>query len=1317
MRNLLLIIVLLFTTLLIPITPVTHAAGITHFSDISSKHWAQREIERLQEQNVIGGYSDGTFRPDLPITRAEAVKIIVETSNIDLSQEVSLKPSHSDVPTSYWAFPYIEAAEKHALITGYADGSFRPVATLTRADSAVLIARAFELNTPSSTTIQPNDIAGDHWAASSISKLISNGVAVGDSNGNFQPAKMVSRSEFAALLARTLYKEFRLEPAEEKYLMVQKPKSDDKVKNISLPLPSPSPTPSPSPDTTGLGTAGAGSGGVSIPLPQPAPIPTMGSKPVQTPIASPSIAPVHAEISGLQASIKETSLSLTWVNPNDGSFKKVNIYKEGSKVASTPGTSHEESGLSPSTSYSFTFKTVDKNNLESAGKTMSFTTATSEPPSSPEELVAVPDDGAIQLQWKSNLESNLSGYNVYLDGLQYNTTSVTEATYVVKGLKNGVTYNVFVTTLNTLSKESEPSATINVVPGLPDILAPEEVSGFASTDNGTSISMTWNNPLDPDFVRTDLYQHDVLIGSSTQGSFTVKNLVSETEYEYVLKTVDSSNNTSKGISVSIRTKDITPPAVPANVSAVGGPSSITFSWAANTELDLAGYNIYVNDTMLNTEVINQVSYELGNLEFGKMYNLTLEAVDTNGNISKRSEIATFTPSHHLIERSRWGIYNDGTHPIETTKGINNALIWAYQQGITATTLTPGTYLIDKASQINMVPNMLFDLPKEVILQKETNDKESYQIVALDYGDDNVTLRGGTYIGDRLTHDYSKKDHVGSAGTHEFGYGIIARGVKNLVIDGVKTTQFTGDGIILAGHGTLVDIYEQSFVSGSVNDSGQTISDASKTRTKVMQQLTNPIFQKEPYFELMNPLNLPGKFDIYFYTSNGTFHSKLADKNMRDIIDIPQGVTQFHLVFAKSTHTGAYVEYWNRALTRDSVIMNSESAFNRRQGISLIGSNNIVIKNNILHDIKGIAPQSGIDLEGGYGENGDLVMNTTIQNNEFFNNASYDLILYDGHHATVEGNHFASKGVIGLAVSPPFQSALVKGNHFDGTRILAYHDTTLLNNRMNDSNTFFEGPNIIVDGLDITNGTLSVTSKTPFGVTLSNVNINITKSIDAGLRIWNQPIHLTNVTVTGAGSIGTLSGGVAEGSIFDNLQMIGYNSNNGISLPAGTYNNSVFQAAEGYKMGSPKLGAGKYIFNNCTFTSNTTGNTALYGENAALDLTVRNSTFNVLGDAIAISIQTAKKVVFENNTIQAMKMVRTNLELIKINDYWKRNDPYDVLNVTINNNTITSNIAAIGISTIYAGTGAPPYLIQNNTLNKAILSLKANDLQSLNILNK
>ena len=549
MRNLLMIIVLLITTLLIPITPVSHAAGISSFSDISSKHWAQKEIERLQENNLIGGYSDGTFRPNNPITRAEAVKIIVQTNNIDIEQEATAKSSHSDVPTSYWAFPYIEAAEKHGLITGYADGSFRPVATLTRADSAVLIARAFELSAPSTTATQPNDVSSDHWAASSIDTLISNGVAVGDRDGNFQPSKMVSRSEFAALLARTLYKEFRINSSAVNDLTVQKPKDKDKSVVIPLPLPlpspiaspipipvplplplpsatatatasslpsplpSPSPLPTPTPES-GLGglDSRSGPGGLIGPIPPPAPLSTVNSGPVPTPSPSPSAVPLQPEVSELQAEIRDTGLTLSWVNPSDPSIKEVNIYKEGIKVGVTSGVTHEENGLLPSTSYSFTIKTVNTNNHESVGKTMSFTTAIAAPPSSPAGLVATPEDSALLLKWDSSIESNVTGYNVYLNGSQINTTSVTQATYSLGGVTNGKSYNLFVTAVNTFDKESEPSAPLNAVPGLPDVLAPEEVSGFTSINDGKSITMNWVNPLDKDFLRTEVYQHDVLLG-------------------------------------------------------------------------------------------------------------------------------------------------------------------------------------------------------------------------------------------------------------------------------------------------------------------------------------------------------------------------------------------------------------------------------------------------------------------------------------------------------------------------------------------------------------------------------------------------------------------------------------------------------------------------------------------------------------------------------------------------------------------------------------------------------------------------------------
>lgn len=680
--------------------------------------------------------------------------------------------------------------------------------------------------------------------------------------------------------------------------------------------------------------------------------------------------------------------------------------------------------------------------------------------------------------------------------------------------------------------------------------------------------------------------------------------------------------------------------------------------------------------------------------------------------------ASGAQDYYLIELSRFGIYKDGTHPVETTKGINNALRWAAQNGKTTVSLPAGKYLIDKNSRINMISDMVFDLPMDAVLQKETNGKESYHLMYLGYGVHDVTLKGGTYAGDKETHNYSKKDHQHSPGTHEGGYGIITKGASNVTIDGVKAVNFTGDGLALAGHGTLAkDLYEGHFISGAIDDKGKNVSNAKKIRTKAPLNFSNPIFKKEHVFELTNAIKLPQAFDIFFYKSNGSFLKKLANVRIRDIIQIPKGATQFHLVFNQATMKGAYVEFWNRTVTTNVVVKNSEFAYNRRQGITVGGAHQVLITNNKLHHMKGTAPQAGIDLEGGFGENGDRNSSITIKGNTFYNNASYDVILYDGRDAIVEDNHLASKGAIGLAISDPFKGALIKNNHFDGSRIIAAHDATFIGNRMNDSYTTLDGPNIKIEGMTFTDSMFAISAKVPFGVSVSNITMYNNNKSDSGLAIWGKPIHLKDIAIHGEGKLRVVSGGAAEGSIFDRLKVYGYNTTYGLSLPPGTYNNCVFEGAEGSgKFGSIGLSlAGKYVFDNCSFQSPSTLSTYLTGDHPNLDLTIKNSIFELLGNTQAISIQSAKNVLLENNTITANKLTSDKTEIIRINDSWKRNESHDVLKAAIRGNTITTNIAAIGIATLYAGTGAPAYTIENNTLYTAKLLLKENDTVKNNTL--
>lgn len=666
---------------------------------------------------------------------------------------------------------------------------------------------------------------------------------------------------------------------------------------------------------------------------------------------------------------------------------------------------------------------------------------------------------------------------------------------------------------------------------------------------------------------------------------------------------------------------------------------------------------------------------------------------------------------HLIDLKRWGIRNDGTKPVETTKGINRALAWAHKSGITATALPAGTYMIDKNSRIEMVGNMLFELSDKVTIRKEANGKESYHLLYIGYGDNHVTIRGGVYRGDKDEHDYSKKDNPHTHGTHESGYGISVSGAANVTIEGVTATHFTGDGLALGAHGTMVrDLYQDSFESGGIDDKGKAIADGSSIRTVKPLKFDHDIFKEQREFELANPIRLPRSFDIFFYTSQNALISSKKKVNARDIIAIPDGASYAHLVFGQATRKDAYIEQWSRVLSTDIVIRDSEFAYNRRQGITVGGADRVLIQGNELHHMKGTMPQSGIDVEGGFGENGNRNSNIIIKDNKFHNNASYDVILYDGKDAIVEGNHLASKGAIGLAVSEPFSGATVRDNHFDGTRIIAYHDVTFLNNRMNNSYTTLEGPRISIDGMDITDGTLAINAKSAYGVTAKNVTIRAqNKNAEAGLSLFGKKVKLSNITIIGESKLRTVTGAIEPGSVIDGLKVVGYNSTYGLSLPPATYSNCTFEGAEGASTGAVGINlGGKYVFDGCSFKVSKSALNGLIADHPKLDLTVRNSEFRSLGNASAISIQSAANVLLDNNTILADSLTKEKVELIKLNDYWKRNEKHDILKAVIKGNAITSNIPAVGVSTINAGVGAPSFSVLDNKLDRAVLALKSND---------
>jgi hypothetical protein len=107
-----------------------------YFSDVNTKHWAWRYIEKARELGIISGYPDNTFRPDKEISRAEIAKIIIKARELPL--DIS-GVAFSDVPTDHWAYDYIMTARNNDIVRGYVDGTFRPKRTATRAEACKML--------------------------------------------------------------------------------------------------------------------------------------------------------------------------------------------------------------------------------------------------------------------------------------------------------------------------------------------------------------------------------------------------------------------------------------------------------------------------------------------------------------------------------------------------------------------------------------------------------------------------------------------------------------------------------------------------------------------------------------------------------------------------------------------------------------------------------------------------------------------------------------------------------------------------------------------------------------------------------------------------------------------------------------------------------------------------------------------------------------------------------------------------------------------------------------------------------------------------
>ncbi|MCM3494635.1 S-layer homology domain-containing protein [Paenibacillus lactis] len=182
------------------------------FDDVAN-HWAKDAVNDMGSRMVIEGIGNGLFDPGRDITRAEFAAIIVRALGLKLQSGTSF---FSDVKESDWYSSAVRTAYAYHLVGGFEDGTFRPNDMITREQAMVILSKAMTItNLKARLPVQTADVTlhtfGDAaevsaWAQSSVADSVQAGIVSGRSGTALDPKDYMTRAEVATIIQRLLQK-------------------------------------------------------------------------------------------------------------------------------------------------------------------------------------------------------------------------------------------------------------------------------------------------------------------------------------------------------------------------------------------------------------------------------------------------------------------------------------------------------------------------------------------------------------------------------------------------------------------------------------------------------------------------------------------------------------------------------------------------------------------------------------------------------------------------------------------------------------------------------------------------------------------------------------------------------------------------------------------------------------------------------------------------------------------------------------------------------------------------------------------------------
>lgn len=180
--------------------------ALANFDDVLEGHEHYAAILWMEGRSVIQGYEDGTFRPDQEVNRAEALKIILLASDVEVDEAIEeTEDLFPDVTTGDWYYPYVAKGLDLGIVEGYDDGYFRPEQTINLAETLKIVHETRDLTVESPLEDPYWDVPMDAWFAPYVANAKDRNFIEAHDDGMLHADYTVNRGDLTEIMYRFAY--------------------------------------------------------------------------------------------------------------------------------------------------------------------------------------------------------------------------------------------------------------------------------------------------------------------------------------------------------------------------------------------------------------------------------------------------------------------------------------------------------------------------------------------------------------------------------------------------------------------------------------------------------------------------------------------------------------------------------------------------------------------------------------------------------------------------------------------------------------------------------------------------------------------------------------------------------------------------------------------------------------------------------------------------------------------------------------------------------------------------------------------------------